>query len=192
GISRQRYWGCPIPVIHCPKCGLVPVPDEDLPVILPDIEDYQPRGHAPLAGALEWVHVKCPTCGEDALRETDTMGPFVASRWSFLRYCDARNDRAPWDPNVLALWMPVDQYIGGVEHAILHLMYSRFFVKALTDMELLDIQEPFEALFTQGMILGADGNKMSSSKGNVVAPSEIVGGFGADAARCYVLVVGPP
>ncbi len=192
GLSRQRYWGCPIPVIHCPSCGLVPVPDEDLPVILPEIEDYQPRGHPPLAGALDWVNVRCPACGEDARRETDTMDTFVDSSWYFLRYCDARNDQAAWDRKIVGSWMPVDQYIGGIEHAILHLMYSRFFVKALADMELLDVQEPFEALFTQGMILGADGNKMSSSKGNVVAPSEIVERFGADAARCYVLFVGPP
>ncbi len=192
GISRQRYWGCPIPVIHCPACGLVPVPDHDLPVVLPDIEDYQPRGHAPLAGATDWVHTKCPACGADATRETDTMDTFVDSSWYFLRYCDAHNDQAPWDRQVLASWMPVDQYIGGVEHAILHLMYARFFIKALADMELLDVQEPFQALFTQGMILGPDGYKMSSSKGNVVAPSEIVERFGADAMRCYVLFMGPP
>jgi leucyl-tRNA synthetase len=192
GISRQRYWGCPIPVIYCPGCGLVPVPNEDLPVLLPDVEDYQPRGHAPLAGAEDWVHVTCPGCGGDATRETDTMDTFVDSSWYPLRYCDAHNDEAAWDRSVLASWMPVDQYIGGVEHAILHLMYSRFFVKALADMELLDVQEPFQALFTQGMILGTDGNKMSSSKGNVVAPSQIIERFGADAARCYVLFVGPP
>ena len=191
GLSRQRYWGCPIPVIHCPACGLVPVGDDDLPVLLPEIEDYQPRGHSPLAGAEDWVNVKCPACGGDATRETDTMDTFVDSSWYFLRYCDARNDQAPWDRRVLASWMPIDQYIGGVEHAILHLMYSRFFVKALADMGLLDVQEPFQALFTQGMILGPDGNKMSSSKGNVIAPSEIIERFGADAARCYVLFIGP-
>ncbi len=192
GISRQRYWGCPIPVVYCDQCGLQPVPDEDLPVVLPEIEDYQPRGRSPLATAEDWVNTSCPRCGGPARRETDTMDTFVDSSWYFLRYCDARNEHAPWDRRVLASWMPVDQYIGGVEHAILHLMYSRFFVKALADMELLDVQEPFQALFTQGMILGSDGNKMSSSKGNVVAPSEIVERFGADAARCYVLFVGPP
>jgi leucyl-tRNA synthetase len=192
GISRQRYWGCPIPVIHCPECGLQPVADQDLPVVLPDIEDYQPRGRSPLAAAEDWVRVKCPACGGEARRETDTMDTFVDSSWYFLRYCDAGNDQAAWDRRVLASWMPVDQYIGGVEHAILHLMYARFFVKALADMELVDVQEPFRALFTQGMILGADGNKMSSSKGNVVAPNEIVKRFGADAARCYVLFMGPP
>jgi leucyl-tRNA synthetase len=190
-ISRQRYWGCPIPVVYCPECGMVPVPAEDLPVTLPEIEDYQPRGRSPLAAAQDWVNVSCPRCGGPARRETDTMDTFVDSSWYFLRYCDARNDSAPWDRQVLARWMPVDVYIGGVEHAILHLMYSRFFVKALADMELLDVQEPFRTLFTQGMILGADGNKMSSSKGNVVAPSEIVERFGADAARCYVLFMGP-
>jgi leucyl-tRNA synthetase len=190
-LSRQRYWGCPIPVIYCEQCGLVPVPEEDLPVLLPDVQDYQPRGRSPLATAEDWVAVKCPSCGGKGRRETDTMDTFVDSSWYFLRYCDARNDDAAWDPQVLGAWMPVDQYIGGVEHAILHLMYARFFVKALADMDLLDVQEPFKALFTQGMILGPDGIKMSSSKGNVVAPSEIVERFGADAARCYILFIGP-
>ncbi len=190
-ISRQRYWGCPIPVVYCADCGLVPVPAEDLPVRLPEVDDYQPRGRSPLAAAEDWVNTTCPRCGGEARRETDTMDTFVDSSWYFLRYCDARNDHAPWDRRVLNSWMPVDPYIGGVEHAILHLMYSRFFVKALADMELLDVQEPFRTLFTQGMILGADGNKMSSSKGNVVAPSQIVERFGADAARCYVLFLGP-
>jgi leucyl-tRNA synthetase len=192
-VSRQRYWGCPIPVVYCSgDCGLVPVPEDALPVELPDIEDYQPRGHSPLAGAVDWVNTSCPRCGGAAKRETDTMDTFVDSSWYFLRYCDANNDTAAWDRRVLKQWMPVDQYIGGVEHAILHLMYARFFVKALADMGLLDVHEPFAALFTQGMILGPDGNKMSSSKGNVVAPTAIVERYGADAARCYVLFVGPP
>jgi leucyl-tRNA synthetase len=190
-VSRQRYWGCPIPVVYCDKCGMVPVPEEDLPVELPDIEDYQPKGRSPLAAAEDWVNTRCPDCRGPARRETDTMDTFVDSSWYYMRYCDAHNDHAAWDRNVLRSWMPVDQYIGGVEHAILHLMYSRFFVKALADMELLDVQEPFAALFTQGMILGPDGNKMSSSKGNVIAPSEIIERFGADAARCYVLFIGP-
>jgi leucyl-tRNA synthetase len=191
-ISRQRYWGCPIPIVYCQECGIVPVPDDQLPVELPDVEDYQPRGRSPLAAAEDWVNTSCPSCGGPGRRETDTMDTFVDSSWYFLRYCDARNETAAWDRQALAGWMPVDQYIGGVEHAILHLMYARFFVKALADMDLLDFQEPFQALFTQGMILGPDGNKMSSSKGNVVAPSEIVERFGADAARCYVLFIGPP
>jgi leucyl-tRNA synthetase len=191
-VSRQRYWGCPIPVVYCDKCGMVPVPETDLPVQLPDIEDYQPKGRSPLAAAEDWVNVSCPSCRGRARRETDTMDTFVDSSWYYLRYCDARNDDAAWDRQVLRRWMPVDQYIGGVEHAILHLLYARFFVKALADMRLLDVQEPFRALFTQGMILGPDGNKMSSSKGNVIAPSEIVERFGADAARCYVLFIGPP
>jgi leucyl-tRNA synthetase len=191
-VSRQRYWGAPIPIVYCERCGMVPVREEDLPVELPDIEDYQPKGRSPLAAAEDWVNVRCPECGGRAKRETDTMDTFVDSSWYYLRYCDARNDQAAWDRRVLAAWMPVDQYIGGVEHAILHLLYSRFFVKALADMHLLDVQEPFQALFTQGMILGPDGMKMSSSKGNVIAPSEIVERFGADAARCYVLFIGPP
>jgi leucyl-tRNA synthetase len=190
-ISRQRYWGCPIPIVYCEKDGMVPVPEEDLPVELPDIDDYQPRGRSPLAAAEDWVRTKCPRCGGEARRETDTMDTFVDSSWYYLRYCDPHNDAAPWDRRVVDGWMPVDVYIGGVEHAILHLMYSRFFVKALADMDLLGFQEPFQTLFTQGMILGADGNKMSSSKGNVVAPSEIVERFGADAARVYVLFMGP-
>jgi leucyl-tRNA synthetase len=190
-VSRQRYWGCPIPIVYCEHCGMVPVPEGDLPVALPEIEDYQPRGRAPLATAEDWVNVRCPECGEHARRETDTMDTFVDSSWYFLRYCDSGNQERAWDPRILAEWMPVNQYIGGVEHAILHLMYSRFFVKALADMELLDFQEPFQALFTQGMILGPDGNKMSSSKGNVIAPRDIVERYGADAARTYILFMGP-
>jgi leucyl-tRNA synthetase len=192
-VSRQRYWGCPIPVVYCAgSCGMVPVPEADLPVELPDIEDYQPRGQSPLAAAADWVATSCPACGGPARRETDTMDTFVDSSWYFLRYCDARNSEAAWDRSVLAHWMPVNQYIGGVEHAILHLMYARFFVKALADMELLDVQEPFAALFTQGMILGADGTKMSKSVGNVVSPGPIISRFGADAARTYILFIGPP
>jgi leucyl-tRNA synthetase len=190
-LSRQRYWGCPIPIIYCEQCGMVPVPEEDLPVRLPDIRDYQPRGRSPLATAEDWVKVRCPECGGSARRETDTMDTFVDSSWYFLRYCDPHNDQRAWDPRILAEWMPVDKYIGGVEHAILHLMYARFFVKALADMDLLSFQEPFRALFTQGMILGPDGNKMSSSKGNVIAPRDIVERYGADAARAYILFMGP-
>jgi leucyl-tRNA synthetase len=191
-LSRQRYWGCPIPIVYCESCGMVPVPDEDLPVRLPDVDDYQPRGRSPLAAAEDWVYTTCPHCGGPGRRETDTMDTFVDSSWYFLRYCDARNDQAPWDPEVLAQWAPIDQYIGGIEHAILHLLYARFFVKALADMELLSVQEPFAALFTQGMILGPDGHKMSKSRGNVISPMPIIERFGADAARCYVLFIGPP
>jgi leucyl-tRNA synthetase len=190
-LSRQRYWGCPIPMLYCDSCGLVPVPEEELPVLLPDVEDYAPRGQSPLATAEDWLYTSCPRCGVRARRETDTMDTFVDSSWYFLRYCDPDNDRAPWDPEILARWMPVDQYIGGVEHAILHLMYARFFVKALADMGLLAVQEPFNALFTQGMIT-RDGAKMSKSKGNMISPVPYVERYGADTARCYILFIGPP
>jgi leucyl-tRNA synthetase len=190
-VSRQRYWGCPIPIVYCEDCGMQPVPVEQLPVILPDVEDYAPQGRSPLAGAEDWVATECPSCGGPARRETDTMDTFVDSSWYFLRYCDARNEDAAWDPAALRQWMPVDQYIGGVEHAILHLMYARFFTKALADLGKLDFQEPFKALFTQGMVT-KDGAKMSKSKGNVVSPASIVERYGADTARCYILFVGPP
>jgi leucyl-tRNA synthetase len=190
-LSRQRYWGCPIPILYCDSCGMLPVPDDQLPVELPDVEDYAPKGRSPLAAAEDWVRTTCPQCGGEARRETDTMDTFVDSSWYFLRYCDPDNDEAPFDREVLRRWMPVDQYIGGVEHAILHLMYARFFVKALADMGHLDVQEPFARLFTQGMIL-RDGDKMSKSKGNVVSPQDIVERYGADTARCYILFIGPP
>jgi leucyl-tRNA synthetase len=190
-LSRQRYWGCPIPVVYCDEHGIVPVPEEDLPVPLPDVRDYAPQGRSPLAAAEDWVNTTCPICGGPARRETDTMDTFVDSSWYFLRYCDARNEEAAWDRRILARWMPVDQYIGGVEHAILHLMYARFFVKALADLELLDAQEPFQKLFTQGMIT-RDGAKMSKSKGNMVSPVDYVERYGADTARSYILFIGPP
>jgi leucyl-tRNA synthetase len=190
-VSRQRYWGCPIPIVHCPTCGMVPVPEDQLPVELPEVTDYKPRGKSPLAAVEDWVNVECPSCGGAARRETDTMDTFVDSSWYFLRYCDANNDEAAFDRRVLAEWMPVDQYIGGVEHAILHLLYARFFTKAFHDLELLDADEPFQALFTQGMIT-RDGAKMSKSKGNVISPATYVDRYGADTARCYILFIGPP
>jgi leucyl-tRNA synthetase len=190
-VSRQRYWGCPIPIVYCEHCGTVPVAEDQLPVRLPDIEDYAPQGRSPLAAAEDWVRTVCPSCGGSARRETDTMDTFVDSSWYFLRYCDASNEEAAWDPAPLREWMPVDQYIGGVEHAILHLLYARFFTKALADLRHLDFQEPFKALFTQGMVT-KDGAKMSKSKGNVVPPAAIVERYGADTARSYILFVGPP
>jgi leucyl-tRNA synthetase len=190
-LSRQRYWGCPIPVVHCERDGIVPVPEDDLPVVLPDIVDYAPRGRSPLAAAEDWVNTTCPACGGPARRETDTMDTFVDSSWYFLRYCDPHNDTAAWDQSVVDYWMPVDQYIGGVEHAILHLMYARFFTKALTDLGHLRVQEPFARLFTQGMIT-REGAKMSKSRGNVISPQTYVERYGADTARAYILFIGPP
>jgi leucyl-tRNA synthetase len=190
-VSRQRYWGCPIPIVYCEDCGAVAVPDAELPVVLPDVEDYAPQGRSPLAAAQDWVATTCPACGGPGRRETDTMDTFVDSSWYFLRYCDADNDEQAWSRAAVRRWMPVDQYIGGVEHAILHLMYARFFTKALADLDHLDFQEPFRALFTQGMVT-KDGAKMSKSRGNVVSPASIVERYGADTARCYILFIGPP
>jgi leucyl-tRNA synthetase len=190
-VSRQRYWGAPIPVVYCKTDGMVPVPEDQLPVPLPDIEDYAPKGKSPLAAAEDWVNTTCPKCGGPATRETDTMDTFVDSSWYFLRYLDPHNEEAPFAREKADYWMPVDQYIGGVEHAILHLMYARFFTKALADIGALGVQEPFARLFTQGMIT-RDGHKMSKSKGNTVSPAEYVEKFGADAARCYICFMGPP
>jgi leucyl-tRNA synthetase len=190
-LSRQRYWGCPIPIVYCEGCGIVPVSEDQLPVELPDVKDYAPKGRSPLAAAEDWVATECPQCGGPARRETDTMDTFVDSSWYFIRYLDPQNHAEPWGRAAADYWMPVDQYIGGVEHAILHLMYARFFVKALADMGHLSAQEPFSALFTQGMIT-RDGAKMSKSRGNTVDPAEYVDRFGADASRSYMLFMGPP
>lgn len=190
-LSRQRYWGCPIPIVYCDTCGAVPVPEDQLPVPLPDIEDYTPKGKSPLAAAEDWVNTTCPKCKLPARREADTMDTFVDSSWYYLRYCDPQNRQAAWTKEAVAAWMPIDQYIGGVEHAILHLLYSRFLVKALADTGHLPFDEPFRRLFTQGMIT-KDGAKMSKSKGNVVSPRSIIEQYGADSARCYVLFMGPP
>ena len=190
-VSRQRYWGAPIPVVHCPECGIVPVPEDQLPVVLPEIDDYAPKGQSPLEAATSWAEVDCPACGSRARRETDTMDTFVDSSWYFLRYLDPANGGAAFGREVADHWMPVDQYIGGVEHAILHLLYARFLVKALSDLGHLEAVEPFRNLFTQGMIT-RDGAKMSKSKGNTVSPSDYVERFGADSARTYVCFMGPP
>jgi leucyl-tRNA synthetase len=190
-LSRQRYWGCPIPMIYCDVDGLVEVPDDQLPVELPDVEDYAPKGRSPLAAVDDWVNVECPKCGGPAKRETDTMDTFVDSSWYYLRYLDPRNDQEPFGREPADFWMPVDNYIGGIEHAILHLMYARFFTKAFADMGMLGVQEPFASLFTQGMIT-MGGAKMSSSKGNTVSAIETVERYGADTARAYVCFLGPP
>jgi leucyl-tRNA synthetase len=189
-ISRQRYWGAPIPVIHCPHCGEVLVPEKDLPVMLPEDVSFDQGSLSPLASSESFVHCKCPQCGADATRETDTMDTFICSSWYYLRYTDPKNDQAPFDKDKVNYWAPVDQYIGGIEHAILHLLYSRFFTKVLHDAGMVDFDEPFTNLLTQGMVL-KDGSKMSKSKGNVVSPEEIIAKYGADTARLFILFAAP-
>jgi leucyl-tRNA synthetase len=190
-ISRQRYWGAPIPMVNCDNCGLVPVPEEDLPVVLPHIEDFVPKGKSPLAGVEDFVHTTCPQCDGPARRETDTMDTFVDSSWYFFRYTDPNNEEAIFDPEKAGYWMPLDQYIGGVEHAVLHLLYARFITKFLFDLGLSTVEEPFQRMFTQGMLV-KDGAKMSKSKGNVVPPDDYYEHYGADAIRLFELFVGPP
>ncbi len=190
-ISRQRYWGAPIPIVYCEKCGEVPVPEEDLPVLLPPNVDFLPTGPSPLARCEEFVNTTCPRCGGRAKRETDTMDTFVCSSWYYLRYCSPWAEDKPFEKKDIDYWMPVDQYIGGVEHAILHLLYARFFTKVLNDLKFVEFREPFLNLFAQGMVT-KDGAKMSKSKGNTVSPREIIEKFGADTVRVFILFAGPP
>jgi leucyl-tRNA synthetase len=191
GISRQRYWGTPIPIIHCDRCGLVPVPDDQLPVVLPEVVEFSGRGDSPLRHVPGFVNVACPRCGGAARRETDTMDTFVDSSWYFYRFCDPANTELPFSAASVKYWGPVDFYSGGVEHAILHLIYSRFFSRVFRDIGLVSIDEPFHRLLTQGMVLSG-GAVMSKSKGNVVDPDDMIGKYGADALRLYVMFVAPP
>jgi len=191
GVSRQRYWGTPIPMINCPHCGLVPVPDDQLPVLLPEQIAITQQGGSPLSRVPEFLNTTCPKCGAAAKRETDTMDTFVDSSWYFYRYTDAKNSTQPFDPKAAQYWFPIDQYIGGVEHAILHLIYSRFWTRVMRDLGLIVNDEPATRLFTQGMVL-KDGTKMSKSKGNIVSPDDMVASYGADATRMYALFAAPP
>ena len=193
-FSRQRYWGEPIPIIHCPDCGPVPVPEDQLPLLLPDVESYEPTGtgESPLAAIDEWVNTTCPCCGKPAKRETNTMPQWAGSSWYFLRYVDNKNDKELVSKEKADKYLPVDMYIGGVEHAVLHLLYSRFYTKFLYDIGVVDFEEPFKKLFNQGMITGKNGIKMSKSKGNVVSPDDLVRDYGCDSLRIYEMFVGPP
>src|SRR5690606_24923744 len=192
-VSRQRFWGTPIPIIHCPECGEVPVPDEELPVRLPDLRGaaLAPKGVSPLAAATDWVNVSCPRCGGPAKRDTDTMDTFVDSSWYFLRYCSPNLDTAPFDQEKVAKWGPIDQYVGGVEHAILHLLYSRFFTKVLYDMGMVPFTEPFVRLLNQGQVIN-QGKAMSKSLGNGVDLGQEIDRYGVDAVRLTMVFAGPP
>ncbi len=190
-ISRQRYWGTPIPIIYCPKDGMVPVPEDQLPVLLPEHVEFKSTGESPLRYEPEFLNTTCPICGGLATREADTMDTFICSSWYFLRYADPHNDKQAWSAEAMERWLPVDQYIGGAEHAVMHLLYARFFIKALRDMGYLNFDEPFTRLFHQGTVLGPDGQKMSKSRGNVVAPDEFIKNYGADTVRAYLTFIGP-
>jgi leucyl-tRNA synthetase len=190
-ISRQRYWGTPIPIIYCDRCGVVPLPEEELPVSLPKDIEISGKGGSPLLYVKDFVNTKCPKCAGKARRETDTMATFIDSSWYFLRFCSPKFDKGPFDKEEVAYWMPVDQYIGGIEHAVLHLLYSRFFTKFLKDLGLLTFDEPFQRLLTQGMVL-KDGEVMSKSRGNIVDPDLIIERYGADTLRLFILFAAPP
>jgi tRNA synthetases class I (I, L, M and V)./Anticodon-binding domain. len=186
-VSRQRYWGAPIPIIHCEKCGLVPVPEEDLPVLLPYNVEFSPDGESPLKKSEEFMNTTCPKCGGKALRDPDTLDTFVDSSWYFLRYPDNKNDKEPFNKDLIDKMLPVDKYIGGAEHACMHLLYARFVTKALRDLGYLDFDEPFKSLIHQGIILGPDGNKMSKSRGNTISPDEYINEYGSDVFRMYLM-----
>ena len=188
---RDSYWGAPIPIVYCPDCGIVPIPEKDLPVLLPEDIDFKPYGESPLNQLESFYKTTCPNCGKEARREADTMDTFVCSSWYFDRFCSPHESDIPFSREAVDYWMPVDQYIGGVEHAILHLMYARFFTKFLYDINMLSCEEPFTNLLTQGMVL-KEGAKMSKSKGNVVSPEDIIGTYGADTARLFILFASPP
>ncbi|MGB4586052.1 MAG: class I tRNA ligase family protein, partial [Rectinemataceae bacterium] len=192
-FSRQRYWGEPIPVVHCEKCGIVPLDEKDLPLLLPEVKSYTPTGtgESPLANIPEWVNTTCPRCGGPAKRETNTMPQWACSCWYYLRFLDPKNEKAFIDPKIEKYWMPVDLYVGGAEHAVLHLLYSRFWHKVLYDIGAVSTDEPFQRLINQGMILGEDNQKMSKSRGNVINPDDIVAEFGADTMRVYEMFMGP-